>query len=1524
MSPALLPATVTALERFRVRRTRLLRLRALLTAGAVLLGLLLLVALVDRATFMPDGLRLGLSIVAYVAAIIAAWRLGLRYISEARGERGAARLLEKADPSLRERLLSAVELAHGGEDVPLDGSPEFRARLQEDVAAQLDGFDARKALPARLLKSALLAAGAVAALLMALGFLPGLHLPGFMARAALPFVNLPRPSSTKIHVVNPAKIVTLAPIASTVPLTVDLEGKPARHVVVETRGDGMPTLRSELSAASSSRFEGGIAVGQGNVRYRIYAGDAVSEWRTLEARPRPAVTRYVKTIVPPAYTGLPEKTVTEDHGDLSALEGSTVKLVLQTNQPIQQAAATLLPAMTKVGVTLDKPNELHARILLDGKADGWQVALTGKETNFNNEESAPSRIETVADLPPTVAITQPSEQLEVRSDDSVQVTGEAADDIGLAKIELSYAINGADWKDNTLLEKVGQNANVSTTFKLAPLPVKTGDAVLVKLAATDLKGQRSESTPVRLLVVEDKLNFAQRDWARQQRDLAKRAMELAEQSRSMQKDAERARANQRKNRKKGDPDEEEAALARLKQNLDATKERTDDLWKELKDAAKNAPDKLAALETELAGRQLAEIRGDHLRAAQEETRTEQTDQQRLREAVVQTMAKSQQLADALRVFAASHTAQAAKENLEHLAPQQNKLADKAIDANRDVATRPKWQEQQHAALDAAKKAREDLRDLQDIAPDHRKRDVDYQVKNLDNKMAALEGSMDRKDQHQAPEFIYGQSQEMRNGVNQARDASRWLADEAMQRANEMRERLMQQQNPALAALDQGRAQAERSVSQKKETPKTESAREKAADKLAAAARQLKDQSELRVQNAQTNSEAALDMNRLGRALDEVKEKIEKADSKQAVQEAVAQAKRLNDAAKVLQADATAHDAAQALAEARESEMSDAQPEAHAAAAQAAANKLKQLPEALRQAQADNQAASAAQEAANNAQWQRDELRNQQNIAAQQRQNGQAPQPPPAKENRALQANDTASKKLDEAIEKFSPKVAEARGALQQLTPKLSELAKHTASELRKSQEQTQKAADAATQKEVAQNAEEASALLPKAGEDAEKLADLQSALRQEADKADLAKEAQRQMARSADVGLEQMRRQAPQIAQNLQQAAKGQQSSQQAQSLNNAAQAQKQTADSVQQLAQNLEKAEQGQMLSDAELAAQQQEEQELDIKKPLDDSYGEAKNLAELMKKAQEDPQAALASLEKELKKNPAMQRALGELAQQTAQDTENQLAMAQQDPQTAPQAAQSSAHHLARVARHEGRLDEPKAAQQIAQASKQLKDLAKQPATDATQSLQKAAEHTQQAQTAASEAAKDKLANTPNPSSFLDVAKGAMLAQALDQLDQSLNPQQLPQNQQAQNQQPNGQQQGQQDNAQQSAQQQAQQNLAQAGKAQAQSMAQARAEGKVPGQTQESQTAQNNAKSGKPQNQRQGQESTDATGNMANSTPNLIVPVLNDARGGDWGHLPSRMARDLTEASRQEPSPEYRAAIESYYKAIAEKARK
>src|SRR6185436_14227694 len=103
MSPALRPATVEALAGFRRRRTRLLWLRAGCAALGVLLMLLLLVALLDRVTFMPDSLRHGLSYAVYAGALVSAWIVGLRFIRQARDAAGAARLMEKADPALHER-----------------------------------------------------------------------------------------------------------------------------------------------------------------------------------------------------------------------------------------------------------------------------------------------------------------------------------------------------------------------------------------------------------------------------------------------------------------------------------------------------------------------------------------------------------------------------------------------------------------------------------------------------------------------------------------------------------------------------------------------------------------------------------------------------------------------------------------------------------------------------------------------------------------------------------------------------------------------------------------------------------------------------------------------------------------------------------------------------------------------------------------------------------------------------------------------------------------------------------------------------------------------------------------------------------------------------------------------------------------------------------------------------------------------------------------------------------------------------
>ena len=85
----------------------------------MLLATMMVVALVDWLFVLPDWLRWTLSGVAYAAVIVVEWRSCLRMLVHAPGPKRIARLIEHAEPKLREDLLSAVELGDPTSDAAL-------------------------------------------------------------------------------------------------------------------------------------------------------------------------------------------------------------------------------------------------------------------------------------------------------------------------------------------------------------------------------------------------------------------------------------------------------------------------------------------------------------------------------------------------------------------------------------------------------------------------------------------------------------------------------------------------------------------------------------------------------------------------------------------------------------------------------------------------------------------------------------------------------------------------------------------------------------------------------------------------------------------------------------------------------------------------------------------------------------------------------------------------------------------------------------------------------------------------------------------------------------------------------------------------------------------------------------------------------------------------------------------------------------------------------------------------------------
>ncbi len=1560
MNLALRPATHEALQRFRLRRQKLLQFRAALCAAALALAAFVLIALLDRVRFMPDALRPWVTLTAYGAAAYAAWRVAWRFIAQANGKEGTAKLIEAAEPALRERLLAAVELADPKGGVNVKDSVEFREKLQDDVAASIEGIDWNTKLPTRTLRPWFFAAGGVVAAILVLCLIPGLHLSGFMARAALPFANLERPASVKIRILEPLKASTLAPIGSEVALIIETEGPQPAQATLEFAVEGSKPRRTELSAVGTARFEGVVPVGQTDVRYRIHAADAITPWRTLSARARPRIVEFTKTIVPPKYSGWPESQVKADQGDLEALDGSTIKLTLKTNQPVSQSDFQLnpdLPEKKTLPSTTTPEGLLTADIAVQATHSAWQIALTSKETGFTNEESTPWRITTIPDLPPTAQISEPAEQIELLADEAVRLTGLATDDVGLGGLKLAHAINGANWTERDLpFTKAAKEAPVQTLLPLAPLGVKTGDALLIKLIAIDLKGQKAESPPVRIIILEQTVDPRQREWAESQRRLALKADRLEEQTRELRKDLEKVRKTERNARKDKDPDKakDEAAnvLASAQEKLEQVKAQSEELWTALKEAARDAPNQLDAAEAQLLGKKLAQLRREQLPDLDKLNAPEIENTEQIKRAANEAAGHAAVIADALRAFAAEDSAKIAAKESQQLQRQARMLTDTSLQANRDAEQRPKWQEQQRALMAQAKTLQKDLDKLDETQKGRNRGQLQEVDKRIAETSADLTSSLDKPDQTKSPEHLYGASDNLRSRLQQAADISRNIAEQTANDATQRRENLNRQDNPALQKLEEARnylANAENITRDPRHNKKDHddlTPVEKAEKLLTQSAKQLQDQAELREQNQTTNTQAALDMNRASRAVDELArqtteakkvpllspEAAEKArrsnappsEATKAMTNLKEQATQLTQAARALEADALAQDAAQALEAAQaESMLPQNQQDLAQSAAQskAAAEALQQVPEKINRAriaeamqQKDPQGANnlrqAAQQASDTSRNAAEQNKNLAREAAQQ-------QPGQQLNNQgALQATADAQKKAHELAAQLQPQIDAARAQLATLTPEVSDMMKRVAADLKQTQQETQTAADAAkAEKPVAEVAEKAQELRPEAAANAEKMAALQAALRQEANASDLTKQAETQLARTADVALAQMQQKTPQIAQNLKQAAQASQSKPQAQALQSAATAQQQTAQALEQLAQNMQKVEDGQQLTEADQAAMQKMEQELGVQEPLDEAYDRAKQLAEMAQDATQNPQAVLEALEKELPKNQAMQKALAETAQSTAQLAEQAVAKETQQAVQNGMAQKQAASDLARVSRHQQRLGDKEAAEQVAQASNQLQQAGQK--AEATQAHPvpnpQASQQSQASAGKAAKAAESTASKTSPPvlASPLEQLQGQMLAQALDQLDAQLHPMQGSQQQQSQN--------GQQQAGQPQQGQQAQQSLNNAQQAQQQSMADSRNQGQAPGQKPSQQQAQNQ--------KQQGQNSQAQSAEGGNQSTQLQDGVLGQVMvltKGDWGHLPQKMADDLTEATRSEAAPEYRAAIESYYKAIAAKAKK
>jgi len=187
----------------------------------------------------------------------------------------------------------------------------------------------------------------------------------------------------------------------------------------------------------------------------------------------------------PAYTGLPPRTIEGSTGDVMAVKGTRV--TIETTPLHRSRGAALLLGENgdggEIPVVLHK-NAMTARLTLSESASYrfWLQPLLGRAVR----EQQSHRLEAEPDRPPRAEIHGPADRLELAAPRPIEVGFAAADDFGLASVELVYRVDEGPEHRQPLKDPLGARvAEGRIVWDPSNLPLSPGARIAYHVEARD-------------------------------------------------------------------------------------------------------------------------------------------------------------------------------------------------------------------------------------------------------------------------------------------------------------------------------------------------------------------------------------------------------------------------------------------------------------------------------------------------------------------------------------------------------------------------------------------------------------------------------------------------------------------------------------------------------------------------------------------------------------------------------------------------------------------------------------------------------------------------------------------------------------------------------------------------------------------------------------------------------------------------------------------------------------------------------
>ncbi len=1315
--------------------------RGVFAALAMLMLTMLIIAAIDLVVRMPDWLRWALSGTAYSAVLVIAWRQCFTWLLHSPDERQLARLIEHAEPGLREDLLSAVELGQTKGEV--FDSEQFRALLQDDVAGRMDRLEVKRILPVKLVRRYIGYAAMVLCFVGAMVAATGWQFPTLLLRALWPSANLDRISRTKVMVVEPTGGNKLVPQGDTVRVVVELGGERAQkaHMITETGKDGWQAM--EMEPLGGARFAATVNVGRENVRYRIEAGDAVTRFYLLDARERPFITSFEKTYHYPQYSLLAPKTVTEPDGALVALDGTEVELLLKPNQAMKSAELRLEQGKKSSTIPLVKREDgrLSARVALNASGT-YRVHLVADETGFENKFSPENELRAEPDLVPTVELESPKSDMILANNELLDLVGNASDDLGLAKLVQVVKVNDGPWREAVIRkDNLGQKQRIEHRWDLYEQKAKPGDLLVTKLVAVDLKGNRGESRPLQITVAAAGFELRRMQALESLRSLNETVQALVDRTDAITKAGGAVRDVFAKSEDGG---ERRQALVAYGTVLGEFEGKFNEAWGTLGAALRESAQGHVSAELVMLGRELSrlsqsslgEARGyvDLLNAAPASASAKNL-ANALNEVGWSIHKRARLAGTAMEAFTTAEEMASLSENGQVVSREQNRLMELASASGEDPRKWAALTSRLRVAMTQARSLEEMMEPITKRSQSPGKDRARAAVSEISKRRVKLETVL--LAEPSAKTTLQPTLELARVLQNYSREFANWHR-ELGYKPVEMIEQLMQDVGPTYGNV----AKVQEDIQMVKAKVNEDVAAREAltGQRWSARGGILKAHGDLEELRPDADNQFVGDLRMATVALDAVKQ-LYGGEDKEKIAERFAEMDR---SLRILETGHNLLETFDGLTFVATNERWDIRN--LSARTQSPRDwrwlerRLRGIPDEMSKAKQwfdqrgePEQPVRVAFEKAQKILWESGNSVAWRGVSQEMEQRANLDRVPTSTKADV----EVIAGQVKLALELIRPFMNDARKRLEKLSPTIAELAAAIAKEQEKLKDETAAEAKAEAKPEAV---EQKLAAQKNVNEKVEALKDL---IRAEANNQDILKKEEREAMRDADDALAMLKDPPPKAEEALADATKDADTQQKA-DLQRATEQQQKLQDALQQIAKHYDAAEKGKDLAETR-AALREAEKELGIKAELDEQLAHAQMLAEM---AQKNPEQLLKELEAKLPENPQMQKELSDITKDALANAEQkldqaakkedsiakQLETASSPTETAAQAAKQ-AQEAAQAAHEAAKNAEKQAGDAKNDAAKNLADQAAESAKDAAKEAGKAVE------------AAEKMANATNP---------------------------------------------------------------------------------------------------------------------------------------------------------------------------------